>query len=111
MKITRFNRTTYTLSGTVDFKTGVADADVCLDQLHYYSNNWKKYFLFQCELKVYYSSKGNNQFVLLPYKIQRTTCCKFFESYYWKVIEKALADTSDLPKREGNEPICLKYKV
>lgn len=59
---------------------------------------------------MYFSSKGNSQYVLMPYKIPRDSCCKLMESQYWKTIENRLSESSDIPKRNGNERFCLSVK-
>lgn len=46
----------------------------------------------------------------MPYKIPRDSCCKHLESPYWKTVEKRLAESSDAPKRNGNELYCLSLK-
>ncbi|XP_037038392.1 uncharacterized protein LOC119075912 isoform X2 [Bradysia coprophila] len=87
LKVTRFNKTTYTISGVLEFTDNME---------HNYD----------CEAKSYVSRQGNNQFTLLPYKISRDNCCQFFDSPYFRLIEKELAGNSDLPKRENGVFLC-----
>lgn len=59
---------------------------------------------------MYVSPHGNNQYTLLPYKVARTPCCNFFESYYWITIQKEIERTSDVPKKKADERLCSSYK-
>lgn len=70
----------------------------------------RMFFLLKCEAKVYYSSKGNNQYTLSPYKIPRDSCCNHLETAMWRSIEKDLRKSSDIPDRVEKEPWCYSGK-
>ncbi|XP_037038391.1 uncharacterized protein LOC119075912 isoform X1 [Bradysia coprophila] len=91
LKVTRFNRTTYTLHGNLQFTDNMEQN-------------------YDCEAKSFYSRQGNNQFTLLPYKIKRDNCCQFFDSGYFRLMEKELVGYSNLPKREKGVFLCYTYK-
>ncbi|KAJ6641043.1 hypothetical protein Bhyg_05976 [Pseudolycoriella hygida] len=91
VKVTRFNKTTYSLSGTADITVDLNEN-------------------FDCEAKLFFSSKGDSKYVLQPYKIARDVCCTLMDSTYWKSIESRLREASDIPERTGNEPYCLAFK-
>ncbi|XP_037038393.1 uncharacterized protein LOC119075913 [Bradysia coprophila] len=91
LKVTRFNKTTYTLGGIIEI-TDNLEQD------------------YDCEAKSAVSRQGNNQFTFLPYKISRDNCCQFFDSLYFRLLEKELAEYSDLPKRENGISLCNTYK-
>ncbi len=63
-------------------------------------------------MNLFYSQKGNNQFVKLPYKVPRDDVCNIIDGIYIKSgVAKDVADTSDLPAIQENESLCALYKA
>lgn len=92
LKVKRFNKTHSGLSGTVELKTEL-------------SNEWT------LEGVLLYSSKGNNQFVQLPYKFEKQDLCTFFDGMFTKYgMPELLADVSDFPAPQENISLCILYK-
>lgn len=60
-------------------------------------------------MKFYYSSLGNNQYVLLPYKAQRKSLCYHIDNFIRKYVQSELEKASDVPKAVENQPLCPLY--
>lgn len=69
----------------------------------------------KAEVKLYVSTKGNDQYVLSPMKLPRAPLCEKANNDYRKFIMKELSTTSDLPSSDAAD-ICplfekvIKYK-
>ncbi len=68
--------------------------------------------MFQTEVNIFYSSKGNNQFVKLPYKVPRGDSCNIVDGPFVKYgAAKDLAEVSTFPAPVPNESLCANYKA
>ncbi len=66
--------------------------------------------MFQTEIILFYSSKGNNQFVKMPYKVPREGTCNIVDGAWTNYgIAKDLAVVSTFPAPVPNESLCAKY--
>lgn len=92
LKVKRYNRTHSGFSGTIELKTE-------------FNNEWT------FEAYLLYSSKGNNQFVRLPYKFLKQDLCSFFDGMFTKYrMPEILANVSDFPAPQENVSLCILYK-
>lgn len=68
--------------------------------------------MFQLELNLFHSAKGNNQFVKLPYKVPKDDLCTIVDGIFIKSsCARDLADSSDFPAPIKNESLCAAYKT
>lgn len=71
-----------------------------------------KMTMFQLELVLFHSAKGNNQFVKMPYKVPKDDLCVIVDGIFIKTdCAKDVADSSDLPAPVENESLCASYKA
>lgn len=68
--------------------------------------------MFQLEMKWYISVSGNDQYILIPLKIQRGPLCTKVNAQYRKYLMKELASASDLPNSDTEDlcPMFVKVK-
>lgn len=89
VKYKRINRTTYGLTGDVQFSE--------LDTI-------------ESELLIYHQAKGGNRFVLTPYKLPRGSICESLNKDYRKFLMHDLHTTSNLPFSDDQmEDLCPKF--
>lgn len=62
-------------------------------------------------MKIYVSSKGNDQYVMSPLKIARAPFCAKINDDYRKFLMKELSTTSDLPNSDEADICPLFVKV
>lgn len=68
--------------------------------------------MFQIEVLLFHSDKGNNQFVKLPYKVPKDDLCNIVDGIFIKSnCAKDLAAASDFPAPVANESLCAAYKA
>lgn len=62
------------------------------------------------EFNVFYSAKGNNQFVKLPYNVPKTDLCTFLDGPFTRYgVAKHLSDASDFPAPQKGKSLCVLY--
>lgn len=66
--------------------------------------------IFQCEVFVYYSSKGNNQFMKSPLGRPKDDLCNIMDGSFKNGGAQGVADASDLPAPKKGESLCAAYK-
>lgn len=66
---------------------------------------------WEFEAFLLYSSKGNNQFIRLPYKMLKRNLCSFLDGKFTSHgVPEKLASASDFPLPQGNVSLCTLYK-
>ncbi|XP_037041165.1 uncharacterized protein LOC119077897 [Bradysia coprophila] len=91
LKVESYNKTAYLISGTIDQAADLNDD-------------------YDCEVKIYHSSKNNDDYKQLAIKVSREGVCEVFETSYWKGIEKDFQASSNIPTRVEDEKYCLTLK-
>lgn len=76
--------------------------------VYYLSRN---YLVLKAEVKLYVSTKGNDQYVLSPMKIPRGPLCGKANDEYRKFLMEELSKTSDLPNSDAADICPLFEKV
>lgn len=89
VKYKRINRTTYGLSGSVEFTDLVG---------------------IESELLIYHQAKGSSKFVLTPYKLPRSSICESLNKDYRKFLMHDLHHFSNFPFSEDQfEDLCPQF--
>lgn len=90
IKYKRINRTTYGMSGSVQFSNLMG---------------------IESELLIYHQPKGGNRFVLTPYKLPRGNICQSLNNDYRKFLMEDLHMFSNLPYSDDEtEDLCQKFQ-
>lgn len=67
---------------------------------------------FQVEFLHSFSSSGNNQFIILPFRVSRKPFCDFINSEYRKYFMNDMHKVSKLPYTENDdEDLCQQFQV
>lgn len=66
----------------------------------------------QVELKIWYSSDGNNPWIQSPIKVARDKLCPRINNEYRKYVMEDFKDISDLPYSNNEaEDLCAKFEM